>query len=46
MSFDTKGWPGLGKYEGLGYVEMPLRHGDIQWELGRWTWSSEGNPSL
>lgn len=27
---DTKEGPGLGKYyEGLGYVEVPLRSGDI-----------------
>lgn len=44
---NTKGGPGLGKYyEGLGYVEMPLRNGEIQQELARWIWSSEGNSSV
>lgn len=43
----TPGGPGLGKdQESLGYVEMPLRSGDIQRELARCLCGLERNPSL
>lgn len=44
---NTKGGPDLGKYyEGLGYVETPLRSGEIQQEFARWILGSERNSSV